>query len=112
MIKRTRAGYPFLAATDDPIHLEAIFGLKHATEREQQVLQGYRDPDAQAAFLLSVRCLAYLGYMPDLERIPEVVRAYVANQVGATFPVSYFRDRPARRSEIVVAARAVLDYQR
>ena len=111
MIKRTRAGDPFLAATDDPIHLETIYS-RACHRAGTQVLHGYRDPDAQAAFLLSVRCLAHLGYMPDLERIPEVMRAYVANQVGAGFPVSYFRDRPARRSEIVAAARAVLDYQR
>lgn len=94
------------------MQLEAYFGLEHCTDKEQELLQGYRDPDAQAAFLLTVRCLAHLGYMPDLEDVPEVIRAYVAKQLSTKLPVSYFRDRPARRTEILAAARTVLGIEK
>ena len=112
MIKRTRAGYPVLVPPDDPIQIEAMFGLEHATEREQAILDSYRDPAARAAFLLTVRCLAHLGYLPDLAAIPTVVLSYVAEQVNTTFLVTYFRDRPARRTAMLSAARSVLNYQR
>lgn len=112
MIKRTRSGYPRLAPSDDPVQLEAYFGLEHSTDKEQDALQGYRDPDAQAAFLLAVRCIAHLGYMPDLEAVPEIIRTYVAKQLSTELPVNYFRDRPARRTEILAAARAALDVQK
>lgn len=112
MMKRTRSGYPFLAASHDLDQLEAIFGIEHATDKEQEVLNEFRDPGARAAFLLTVRCLAYLGYLPDLEAVPAEVLEYVADQAGGELPVTYFRDRPARRTDILVAARAVLDYQR
>src|SRR6266545_573138 len=55
LIKRTRSGYPILGTTDDPIELESVFGLEHATEREQAELERFRDPDVCAAFLLTVR---------------------------------------------------------
>jgi hypothetical protein len=51
LIKRTRSGYPILGTTDDSIELEAVFGLEHATEREQAELDRFRDSDARAAFL-------------------------------------------------------------
>jgi hypothetical protein len=112
VIKRTRAGYPVLVPPDDPVQIEAIFGLEHATEREQAILDSYRDPMARAAFLLTVRCLAHLGYLPDLAAIPTVVLSYVAEQVHTTFLVTYFGDRPARRTAMLSAARSVLNYQR
>lgn len=112
MIKRTRSGYPRLAPSDDPDHLEAYFGLEHSTDKEQETLQSYRDPDAQAAFLLTVRCLAHLGYMPDLEIVPDNIRRYAAKQLSTELPVTYFRERPARRTEILAAARTTLGVQK
>ncbi len=112
LIKRTRSGYPILGMTDDPIELESVFGLEHATEREQAELERFRDPDARAAFLLTVRCLAHLGYLPDLDTIPATVRTYITEQIGANLPTAYFQDRPARRTEVLTAARTVLMYQR
>ncbi|MDQ5851188.1 MAG: DUF4158 domain-containing protein, partial [Chloroflexota bacterium] len=112
MIKRTQAGYPVLVMPDDRIQLEAMFGLEHATEREQAALDDYRDPIAKAVFLFAVRCLAQLGYLPDLERVPPGILTYVGDQVEAVIPTRYLRDRPARRSEILTTVRAVLDYQR
>lgn len=112
MMKRTRSGYPFLAASHFLDQLETIFGIEHATDKELAVLNDFRDPGAKAAFLLTVRCLAYLGYLPDLEAVPGEVLEYIADQAGGELPITYFRDRPARRTEILAAARAVLDYQR
>ena len=112
MIKRTQAGYPVLVMPDDRIQLEAMFGLEHATEREQAALDDYCDPIAKAVFLFAVRCLAQLGYLPDLECVPPGILTYVGDQVEAVIPTRYLRDRPARRSEILTTVRAVLDYQR
>src|SRR5262245_60903638 len=42
LIKRTRSEYPILGTTDDSIELEAVFGLAHATEREQAELDRFR----------------------------------------------------------------------
>ncbi len=112
MITRTPIGYPILRMPDDLVHLEAIFGLEHATPREQAVLDGYRDPIAKAVFVLTVRCLAHLGYLPDLEMIPPGILAYVGDHCAAVIPIRYFRDRPARRTDVLAAARLLLGYQR
>jgi TnpA family transposase len=112
MIKLTPTGYPRLVMPDDPIELEAMFGPEHATPREQVALDSYRDPIARAAFLLVVRCLAHLGYVPDLTTLAPGILAYVGDQYAAVIPPRYFRDRRARRSDMLTVARPILGYQR
>jgi len=78
-------------------------------EREQAVLDGYRDTIAKAVFWFTVRCLAHLGYLPDLDAAPLGI---VGTQLTATIPLRCFWNRPARRTEILAPARTVLAYHR